>query len=114
MRNAGVLAIGRFQTPMEKEYLRLQLRGRQPVVVCTARGINYMLVSHDWRTLLKEDRLLIFSPFPATHCRPTVALASQRNQLVTDLAYRSSSPIPLPAARYSPSPAGSLPPTSRY
>lgn len=32
--------IGGFQTPMEKECLRLLLRGSQPVVVCPARGIG--------------------------------------------------------------------------
>ena len=34
MRGAGVPVIGGFQTPMEKECLRLLLRGSQPVVVC--------------------------------------------------------------------------------
>ena len=39
MREAGVPVIGGFQTPMEKECLRLLLRGSQPVVICPARSI---------------------------------------------------------------------------
>ncbi len=44
MRDAETPVIGGFQTPMEKECLRLLLRGRQPVVICPARGIENMRV----------------------------------------------------------------------
>ena len=88
MRDAGVPVIGGFQTPMERECLRLLLRGSQPVVVCPARGIDNMRVPRDWRTALDEDRLLVLSPFPASHRRPTAELAAQRNDLVADLAQR--------------------------
>ena len=44
MRDAGVPIIAGFQTPMERECLRLLLRGEQPVVVCPARGIDNMRV----------------------------------------------------------------------
>ena len=86
MGDAGVPVIGGFQTPMEKECLRLLLRGSQPVVVCPARGIDNMRVPRDWRAALDEDRLLVLSPFPSTRRRPTAALAAQRNDLVADLA----------------------------
>ena len=86
MRNARVPVIGGFQTPMEKECLRLLLRGDQPVVVCPARGINNMHVPGDWRPALDDGRLLVLSPFPSTAHRPTVELAAQRNELVVNLA----------------------------
>ena len=86
MRDAGVPVIGGFQTPMERECLRLLLRGSQPVVVCPARGIDNMRVPRDWRAALDENRLLILSPFPSTRRRPTAELSAQRNELVTDLA----------------------------
>ena len=86
MRDAGVPVIGGFQTPMEKECLRLLLRGEQPVVVCPARGIDNMRIPRDWRPALDDGRLLVLSPFPATARRPTVALAARRNDLVADLA----------------------------
>ena len=74
MRDAGVPVIGGFQTPMEKECLRLLLRGEQPVVVCPSRGINNMRIPRDWRPALDDGRLLVLSPFPATARRPTAEL----------------------------------------
>ena len=86
MRDAGVPVIGGFQTPMEKECLRLLLRGSQPIVVCPARGIHNMRVPRTWKAALEEGRLLILSPFPSTRRRPTAELAAQRNDLVANLA----------------------------
>ena len=86
LRDAGVPVIGGFQTPMERECLRLLLRGNQPVVVCPARSIDNMRTPRDWRPALDEGRLLVLSPFPATARRPTAELAAQRNDLVADLA----------------------------
>ena len=88
MRDAGVPVIGGFQTPMERECLRLLLRGEQPVVVCPARGVESMRVSRDWRSALDDDRLLVLSPFPTTVRRPTAQLAAQRNDLVAELAHQ--------------------------
>ncbi len=88
MRDAGVPVIGSFQTPMERECLRLLLRGNQPVVVCPARGIDNMRIPRDWRSALDDSRLLVMSPFPSTARRPTAALSAQRNNLVADLAQR--------------------------
>ncbi len=85
MRNAGVPVISGFQTPMERECLRLLLRGSQPVVVCPARGIETMRVPRDWRAALDDGRLLILSPFPSTVRRPTAELSAQRNEIVADL-----------------------------
>ena len=86
IREAGVPVIGGFQTPMEKECLRLLLRGSQPVVVCPARGIDNMRVPRDWRTALDEGRLLVVSPFTPSQRRPTAETAGQRNELVAALA----------------------------
>ena len=73
---------------MERECLRLLLRGKQPVVVCPARSIDNMRIPREWRPALDDGRLLILSPFPATARRPTAELAAQRNDLVADLAHR--------------------------
>ena len=88
MRDAGTPVIGGFQTPMEKECLRLLLRGRQPVVVCPARGIGNIRIPADWRPALEEGRLLVFSSFSSSHRRPTAELATQRNSIVASLASR--------------------------
>ena len=88
MRDTGVPVIGGFQTPMERECLRLLLRGEQPVVICPARGIDAMRIPRDWRPALDDGRLLVLSPFPSTVRRPRAELAAQRNDLVADLAQR--------------------------
>ncbi len=88
MRDAGVAVIGGFQTPMEKECLRLLLRGTQPVVVCPARGIENMRIPRDWRVPLDAGRMLMLSPFPASRRRPTAEIAAQRNEFVAGLAQR--------------------------
>ena len=86
LRDAPVPIIGGFQTPMERECLRLLLRGEQPTVICPARGIDNMRIPRDWRPALDDGRLLILSPFPASIKRPTAALAARRNEFVASLA----------------------------
>ena len=88
MRDAGVPVVGGFQTPMERECLRLLLRGAQPIVVCPARGIDGMRIPRGWRPALDDGRLLVLSPFPAAVRRPRAAHAARRNALVAALARR--------------------------
>ena len=85
-RDASVPVVGGFQTPMEKECLRLLHRGEQPIVICPARGIDNMRIPRDWRPALEDGRMLILSPFPPNIRRPTAALASRRNEFVASLA----------------------------
>ncbi len=86
LREAGVAVIGGFHTPMEKECLRILLRGKQPVVVCPARSIEGMRVPAEWRGPIKEGRLVVASPFEAKHSRVTAALSAQRNEMVAQIA----------------------------
>ena len=88
MPDSGILVIGGFQTPMEKECLRLLLRGNQPVVICPARSIEEMRVPADWRPALEEGRLLVLSPFPPHQQRPTARTSAIRNDFVGSLASR--------------------------
>lgn len=86
LREAGVPVIGGSHSPMEKECLDLLLRGRQPVVICPARSILQMRIPPAWQQPLAQQRLLIVSPFVASHRRVTTALAAQRNRFVAALA----------------------------
>lgn len=79
MRDAGVAVIGGFQTPIEKECLRLLLRGNQSLVICPARGIDNMRVPRDWRGRLEDGKILVLSPFPETVRRATAESAARRN-----------------------------------
>jgi predicted Rossmann fold nucleotide-binding protein DprA/Smf involved in DNA uptake len=86
LRDASVPVIGGFHSPMEQECLDLLLRGTQPIVVCPARSIERMRVPAAWRNPLDQGRLLVLSPFPTQHRRPTVSLAEKRNRLVAEIA----------------------------
>ncbi len=88
LREAGVTVIGGFHTPMEKECLNLLLRGKQPIVICPARGILRMKLPAAWREPMAVNRLLILSPFESTERRPTIELAERRNRFVAALARR--------------------------
>src|SRR3990172_573600 len=70
-RDAGRCVISGFHSPVEKECLRILLRGRQPVIVCLARGLDGMRLPADWKKPLADNRLLILSRFPACERRAT-------------------------------------------
>ena len=88
LRSANVTLIGGFQSPMEREFLDILLRGTASVVVCSARGIGTIRIPKSWRTPLTEGRLLILSFFAAAVRRPTAALVARRNAHVAALASR--------------------------
>ena len=88
MRDAGVPAIGGFQSPLEHGCLDFLLRGTQPVVVCPARGIGGMRAPAAWLRPLQEGRLLVLSPFPTERRRASAATADARNRMVAALADR--------------------------
>lgn len=86
LREAGLAVVGGFQSPMEREWLTVLLRGPEPVVVCPARSISGMRVPAEYRTPLRDGRLLILSFFPDGPDRPTVEMALLRNRFVAALA----------------------------
>jgi predicted Rossmann fold nucleotide-binding protein DprA/Smf involved in DNA uptake len=86
LREDGVTVISGFHTPVEKECLRILLRGVQPIIICPARSIDGIRIPVIWRKPLAEGRLLLLSPFEKKHRRMTVALAEQRNQFIASIA----------------------------
>lgn len=99
LRNTERTFIGGFQTPLEKEFLDLLLRGSARVVVCPARSIEHMRVPQEWRSPVCVGRLLILSSFHRTHRRATAALAAQRNDLLAFLATDVFIPYAAPEGR---------------
>ena len=59
LRKAGVPVAGGFHSPMERELLRLLLRGRQLVVVVAARSLASMRVPAEWRDPVAQGRLAV-------------------------------------------------------
>jgi predicted Rossmann fold nucleotide-binding protein DprA/Smf involved in DNA uptake len=84
-RDEGRCVISGFHSPVEKECLRILLRGPQPIIICPARALPKRLPS-DWKKPLTDGRLLILSCFKPTVRRATTALAARRNELVAALA----------------------------
>jgi predicted Rossmann fold nucleotide-binding protein DprA/Smf involved in DNA uptake len=78
--------ISGFHTPVEKECLRIFLRGPQRVVICPARGLDPFQLPPDWQQKFTCGELLIVSPFDSSIRRPTKETAETRNRLVVDLA----------------------------
>ena len=85
-RDAGRCVISGFHSPIEKECIRVLLRGTPPIIICPARSLEKLRVPSAWKTPLNEGRLLILACFPPPHHRATAELAARRNQFVAALA----------------------------
>ena len=85
-RKAGTPTIGGYHSPVEKECLRVLLRGSQPIILCPARSVENMRLKPAWKGALAEGRLLLLSIFDSKHRRSTTGLANQRNAFVAALA----------------------------
>lgn len=85
-RRQGRCVISGFHSPVEKECLRILLRGTQPITICPARALQGMRLPSDWRKLLEAGRLLLLSCFDPNQRRATAQLAARRNELVAALA----------------------------
>jgi len=86
LRDSQKAVISGFHSPIEKECLRILLRGQQPIIICPARSLEKMRLPAEWKEGLAEGRLLILSPFSGEQRRFTVELARQRNLLVAALS----------------------------
>lgn len=84
-RDAGRCVVSGFHSPVEKECLRILLRGKGPVIVCPARGMPSRMPP-DWMKPLAAGRMLVLAIFPPSIVRTTAALAAERNDFVAALA----------------------------
>ncbi len=86
LRDEGRCVVGGFHSPIEKECLRILLRGKQPIIICPARSLKGMRLPPEWKQGVEHGRLLILSPFSENLRRPTKEVAQQRNEFVVALA----------------------------
>ena len=86
LRDEGVTVISGFHSPIERDCLRILLRGSQPIVICPARSLEGMRVSPECRPALEAGRLLFLSPFAHFPRRVTKESALRRNEVVAALA----------------------------
>ena len=86
LRDEGVTVISGFHSPVEKECLRILLRGKQPIIICLARALEKFRLPAGWRSAVDAGRLLLVSPFEKRPRRPTTEFAQRRNEIVAALS----------------------------
>ncbi|TAK71441.1 MAG: hypothetical protein EPO19_04985 [Betaproteobacteria bacterium] len=86
MRDEGVTVISGFHSTIEKECLRILLRGKQPIIVCPARAIQAMRIPTECRAAFDAGRVLFLSAFAKEPRRVTKESAARRNEIVAALA----------------------------
>jgi predicted Rossmann fold nucleotide-binding protein DprA/Smf involved in DNA uptake len=86
LRDDGVTVVSGFHSPVEKECLRILLRGKQPIILCLARSLVKIRIPAEWRQALDSSRLLVLSPFERRPRRPDTKSAKRRNELVAALS----------------------------
>jgi predicted Rossmann fold nucleotide-binding protein DprA/Smf involved in DNA uptake len=99
LREAKVVVIGGFHSPMERECLRILLRGGQPIIICPARSLQGMRLPKEYKNSLDQNRLLLLSPFSDSQCRATVHASLYRNQFVAALATKIFVPYAAPSSK---------------
>jgi len=85
-RDQGRCIISGFHSPIEKECLRILLRGRQPVIICPARSMENIRIPKEWRRGIETGRILLLSFFEPPQRRITAGQSEKRNLLVASLA----------------------------
>jgi predicted Rossmann fold nucleotide-binding protein DprA/Smf involved in DNA uptake len=85
LRDEGVTVISGFHSPVEKECLRILLRGKQPIIICLARSLGRLRLPTEWRQALASGRLLLLSRFEKSR-RADKNTARRRNELVAALS----------------------------
>lgn len=86
LRDAGVIVICGFHSPMEKECLSLLLRGTQLVIWCPAKRLTAKQLPKEYAEPLSAGRLLMLSPFGERIKRARQDVARFRNEFVAALA----------------------------
>jgi len=84
--NNCIHVISGFHSPIEKEMLRILIRGKGSIVLCPARGLNGIRLSPELQQVFKENRLLIISAFNNRVIRSNKEYAMQRNLIVAAIA----------------------------
>ncbi|MGH8524389.1 MAG: hypothetical protein ACREXY_09275, partial [Gammaproteobacteria bacterium] len=81
-----ITVISGFHSPIEKDYLSILLRGKQPIIVCPGRAIEGMRIPPECRAAFESGRLLFLSAFVEQPKRVTKESALRRNEVVAALA----------------------------
>lgn len=86
LRDKEAPVISGFHTPVEKDMLDILIKGKGPIVICPARGLEGMRVPVKLRKRLEGGTLLFCSIADPKEKRITAEIADERNKLVAALA----------------------------
>jgi len=85
LRNENVTIISGFHSPMEKECLKILLRGTCGIVICYARSLPKHMPL-EFKEPTNDGRLLLLSEYDDKHNRPTKEISTERNNLIASIA----------------------------
>lgn len=86
LRDEEATVISGFHSPIEKDFLRILLRGKQSIIACPARSLDGMRIPPECRSAFEAGRMLFLSPFDESPQRVTRDSAARRNEVVAALA----------------------------
>ena len=89
LRDAKILVISGFHTPIEQDCLKILLGGTQSIIHCPARSLHKIRLSSEQKTAIGKHRLLLLSPFNAVYSRVTAELSAKRNEMIGAIAHTS-------------------------
>ena len=84
-KNTGQCVISGFHSRIEKDVFNILLKGTQPIILVLARGMK----THwplEIKNAVKQDRLLVVSPFEQSSTRTTQETANIRNKYMLQIA----------------------------
>jgi len=84
-KNTEQCVISGFHSRIEKDVFNILLKGRQPIILVLARGMK----THwplEIKNAVKQDRLLVISPFEQSITRTTQETANIRNKYMLQIA----------------------------
>lgn len=84
-RQKDIAVVSGFQSPMEKDVLKLLLQGQCPIIIVLARGM-YKQLPKDLQTPMNKNRLLIISNERHNITRISEATAHKRNEYVQSIS----------------------------
>jgi len=86
LKERGVTVVSGFHSPIERECLKILLRGTQPIILCPARSLKGMRLKKEYKKPIEDGRLLLLSPFKDSQKRNSVETSTERNRFVAALA----------------------------
>ncbi|MDD4363267.1 MAG: DNA-binding protein [Atribacterota bacterium] len=84
-KNTEQCVISGFHSRIEKDVFNILIKGKQPIILALARGMKKYWPL-EIKNAVKQDRLLVISPFEQSITRTTQETANIRNKYMLQIA----------------------------